>query len=119
MELIIKRDQDKGFLGGMNFILEVKAVLTDEEKGLVKKYKANKHVLFSKGDYRSCTIDDLTYGIKDKVKDVSVLLQNENIYIGACKHLKTLLDVMKTFGGEDRLTFKHDGVYDSSGEKLE
>lgn len=118
MELVIKRDQDKGFLGGMKFILEVKAVLSEEEKNLVKKYKANKHILFSSNN-RTYTIDDLTYGIKDKVKDVSILLKNEDVYINSCKSLKTMLDVMKSFGGEYKLDFRNDGIYDSNGDKFE
>lgn len=117
MELIIKRNQDKGFLGGMKFILEAAVVLTQEEKELVKKYKANKHVLFS-SERRTYTIDDLIYGIKDKVKDVSVLLKNEDVYINACKSLKSLLEVMRSFGGEYKLEFKDDGIYDSNGEKI-
>jgi len=117
MELVIKRDQDKGFLGGMKFVLEAKAVLTEEESLLVKKYKAHKHVLFS-SENRQYTIDDLTLGMKDKVKDVSILLQNEEVYINACESLKTMLDVMKSFGGEYKLEFRNDGVYNSSGEKI-
>lgn len=117
MELIIKRNQDKGFLGGMKFILEASVVLTQEEKELIKKYKANKHVLFSYGN-RNCTIDDLIYGVKDKVKDVSILLNNEKIYIDACKYLKSLLAIMRSFGGEYKLEFKDDGIYDSYGKKL-
>jgi len=34
MELIIKRDQDKGFLGGIKFVL--KANLNEKEKSLIK-----------------------------------------------------------------------------------
>lgn len=117
MELIIKRNQDKGFLGGMKFILEAKVILTEDEKALIKKYKANKEILFSSGG-KNYTFDDLVYGIKDKVKDVSILQKNEDVYIGACEHLKLLLEVMKSFGGEYKLTFKEDGVYDSQGKKI-
>lgn len=31
MELIITKNQDKGMLGGIKFILEAKAILTPEE----------------------------------------------------------------------------------------
>ena len=117
MELIIKRNQDKGFLGGIKFVLEAKVNLTEEEKTLVKKYKANKEVLFS-SESRRYTINDLTIGIKDKVKDISILQKNEDIYIGACEYLKTLLDVMKSFGGEYKLDFRSDGVYDINDNKV-
>lgn len=130
MELILKRDQDKGMLGGIKFTLEAKAVLTAEEQELVKKYKANKYVLFDSKEQShlggfinvgpiSYTINDLAVGIKDKVKDVSILLQKEQVLIEACKNLKNALDVMKSFGGEYRVIFKEDGVYDSNGNKIE
>ena len=104
MKLIIKRDQDKGLMGGMNFILEAKAVLNSEEQELIKKYKAHKEVLFSGGG-RTYTINDLTIGVREKVKDVSILLNNEDVYKNACKHLKTLLDVMASFGGEEIIEY--------------
>ncbi len=117
MELIIKRNQDKGFLGGMKFVLEAKVTLTEEEQALIKKYKANKEVLFTSLDLKTkYTINDLIYGIKDKVKDVSILYKNEDIYIDACRHLKKLLLVMESFGGENIFQIKNDGVYDSNGE---
>lgn len=117
MELVIKRNQDKGFLGGMKFILEAKVNLTQQEQQLIKTYKAHKEVLFTSGK-GSYTINDLTHGIKDKVKDVSILQQNEDVYIGACEYLKQLLNIMKSFGGEYKLTFKDDGVYDQEGNKI-
>lgn len=129
MELVLKRDQDKGMLGGIKFTLEAKAILTSEEQELVKKYKAHKYVLFDSKEQShlggfinvgpiSYTINDLMAGIKDKVKDVSLLLQKEEVLIEACKNLKNALDVMKSFGGEYRVIFKEDGVFDSNGNKI-
>ena len=117
MELIIKRNQDKGFLGGMKFVLEVKVNLTEEEKALIKKCKAHKEILFTSNE-RRYNINDLIIGIRDKVKDISVLQQNEDIYINACEYLKQLLEVMKSFGGEYKLDFRSDGVYNSEGKKI-
>jgi len=104
MKLIIKRDQDKGLMGGMNFILEAKVVLTQDESELVQKYKAHKEVLYTAGG-REYKISDMTYGIRDKAKDVSVLLNNEEVYKEACEHLKTLLEVMASFGGEQVIEY--------------
>ena len=110
MELLIKKEQDKGMLGGIKFALHVKVKLTSEEEELVKKYKAHKEVLFSKGEI-PYTIGDLIGGRKDKCKDVSVMLNNERVYINACETLKILLDTMKSFGGVSKYEFKDDGVY--------
>lgn len=90
MKLIIKRDQDKGFFGGMSFILQQQVVLTPEEQALITKYKAQKEVLFSKGD-RVYTINDLLNGVTQKVKDVAVLLENEETTKEACKSFKVLV----------------------------
>ena len=104
MKLIIKRDQDKGFLGGISFVLEARVVLTPEEEELVKKYKAHKEVLYTKGDIHY-TINDLLQGVRDKCKDISILLNNEDVYKEACNHFKTLLGVMASFGGEEVIEF--------------
>ena len=100
MKLVIRRNQDTGFLGGMSFTLHAQAVVTPEEQALISKYKAQKLELFSAGN-RKYTINDLLTGVSDKVKDVTVLLQNEEVYKDACKHFKTMLDVMASFGGEE------------------
>lgn len=130
MELLIKKNQDKGMLGGIKFILEAKVILTPEEQELVKKYKAHKYVLFNSEEKNymggvftqgpiSYTINDLIVGMKDKVKDVSLLIQKEKIYVEACKNLKIALDVMKSFGGDYKYIFKEDGIYNSEGKMIE
>jgi len=107
MKLMIKRDQDTGFLGGISFILEARVVLTPEEEALVKKYKAHKEVLFTTGGGgRQYTINDLLTGVRDKCKDISILLNNEGVYKNSAKHFKTLLDVMASFGGEQVIEYK-------------
>lgn len=128
MELLIKRNQDKGMLGGIKFILEAKAILSAEEQELVKKYKVSKYVLFDSKEKQhlggiiatgpiSYTINDLIAGTSEKVKEVSILLEKKTL-INACKNLKATLDVMKSFRGETKYIFKEDGVYDSWGEKI-
>lgn len=102
MKLIIKRDQDKGFLGGISFILEAQVVLTPEEKELVKKYKAHNEILYTKEAY---TIKDLLNGVRQKCKDVTILLNGEKVYKEACNYFKTLLEVMASFGGEEVIEF--------------
>lgn len=128
MELILKRSQDKGMLGGIKFVLEAKVILTTEEKELVKKYKANKYILFDSEQKNylnglvtmgpiTYTIADLIIGTKDKVKEISVLLEKEEVLITACNNLKVLLDIMKSFGGEKRISFTSNEVNSSLKEK--
>lgn len=108
MKLIIKRNQDTGFLGGISFVIEAKVVLTPEEEALVKKYKVHKEVLFTGGSSGSIhyTINDLLNGQRDKCKDISVVLKNEDVYKRAAEQFKTLLEVMASFGGEQVIEYK-------------
>lgn len=105
MKLHIKRSQDKGFIGGMNFFLEAKVELAPAEEELIKKYRAQKHILIMQADKYVYTIDNLTSGMKEKCKDVTIMLENEEVIRSACKNFKTLLSVMESFGGEEIIEF--------------
>ena len=104
MKLIIKRDQDKGFMGGMSFILDTRVELTPEESELIKKYKAHKEVLMNQGG-RTYTIRNLLDGQRDKCKDISTILNNEEVIKDVCKNFKTYLEVMASFGGEEVIEY--------------
>ena len=115
MKLIIKRDQkaQTGIFGGhkgMTFLLSCRVELTPEEKALIAKYKAEHHPLTFTTDREGRqlvkdTINSLMLGTNEEVKDISVLLNNEEIVKGACKNFKTLLDVMATFGGQEVIEY--------------
>jgi hypothetical protein len=115
MKLIIKRDQQAqtGIFGGhkgMSFLLSYKVELTPDEKALVAKYKAENHPLTfttrSDGmDIPKDTISSLMQGRTEEVKDITILLNNEEIIKDACKNFKILLEVMETFGGEEVIEF--------------
>lgn len=111
MRLIIKRNQqaEKGIFGGnkgMKFLLSYRVELSPEEKALVEKYKVENYVLtYTTGkdglQIPKNTVRDLMYGSSDSVKDITILLNNEEIIKNACKNFKILLEVMATFGGEE------------------
>ena len=106
MKLIIKRNQDSGFFGGISFTLDTRVVLEPNEEELVRKYKVKNEVLFTgKGGEKRYTIKDLLTGVHDKCEDVSILLKNEEVYKNAAQHFKTLLDVMNSFGGEQEIEY--------------
>ncbi len=105
MKLVIKRSQDRGMMGGISFVLEAKVELTDNEQELVKKYKADREVLFTQGDKYAYTISSLIGGTRDKCKDIKILLENEEVIKNACANFRTLLDVMAKFGGEEVIEF--------------
>ena len=115
MKLIIKRDQkaQTGLLGGhkgMTFVLNCRVELTSEEQALIAKYKAEMHPLTFTTDREGNkipkdTISGLMRGVTEELKDITILLNNEEVIRGACKNFKTLLDVMATFGGEEVIEF--------------
>ena len=109
MKLIIKRDQDKGFMGGMKFLTSFRVELTPEESELVIKYKAHKEPLTyteKKGvNIPGLKINDLINGVTYKAKDITIVLNNEEVIKDACNSFKTYLDVMASFGGEEVIEF--------------
>lgn len=115
MKLIIKRDQkaQTSLLGGhkgMTFLLICRVELTQEELELVKRYKAEQHSLTFATDQEGRkitkdTVSSLMRGVSEEMKDITVLLNNEEVIKSACQNFKALLDVMATFGGEEVVEF--------------
>ena len=115
MKLIIERDQrDKtSILGkhkGVTFSLSCKVELTSEEKKLVERYQASGHVLTYKSASDGArlpgqTVGGLMAGVYQEMDDVGTLLNNEEVIKSACQDFKNLLEVMKTFGGQEVTEF--------------
>jgi hypothetical protein len=110
MKLIIKRDQraQTGMFGGhkgMSFLLSSRIELAQEEKALIAKYKLENHPLtyttHEGTKIPKDTVSSLMQGVSEDVKDITVLLNNEEVIKTSCKDFKLLLDVMSTFGGEE------------------
>ena len=115
MKLIIKRDQkpQTGIFGGhkgMSFLLSCRVELKREEQALIAKYRAEQHPLTFTTDREGKkipkdTISSLVQGNTEEVKDITVLLNNEEVVRKACEDFKALLDVMATFGGEEVIEY--------------
>lgn len=109
MKLIIKREQDKGFLGGISFILKARVELTPEESDLIKKHKTHKQVLLSGQTRFGGTVDwrieNLTSGVAQKCKDVAEVINTEELLKEVRGTFKTFLAVMASFGGEEVIEF--------------
>lgn len=113
MKLTIKRDQAdvKGIFGGhkgVRFSLSAKVKLSDEERGLIDRYKASEYILASYekiiGGEKFEThfsVNDFINGRTVEINDISTLLDLEEQIKGGCQNLKNLLTVMRTFGGEE------------------
>ncbi len=110
MKLIIKKDQAKKLMGGISFELHAKVGLTDEERSLVSKYKADKEVLLKKEikipfTGRAITLDitigSLMIGQTFKCNDIGEILESENNVKKSCESFKNYIEVMGAFGGEE------------------
>ena len=112
MKLILERDQDKGLMGGVSFILYARTELTENEIEMVKKYKAHKEQLLTKtisilGRKMDLiiTIGGLIDGQKFKCKDIGEILAYEAEIKEACGRFKNYLEVMKSFGGKEVIEY--------------
>ena len=118
MELKIRRNQEqkKGFLGGnkgIQFSLHCQVELTPEEKELVEKAKVGDYVLTEytvferkKGDFEAkLTVTNLVNGFTSSVSDVHKLLTLEEEVKNGCQNLKSLLEVISSFGGEEVIKY--------------
>jgi len=114
MKLTIKRDQAdvKGMFGGhkgVSFSLYAKADITKDERELIEHYKIGEHILASydlpiKGSESmegNLSVNRLMNGTNIATDSISTLLELEEKIKEGCQNLKTLLKVMKTFGGEE------------------
>ncbi len=128
MKLKIKRSQKEGMMGGVTFALDVLADLTDEEAGLVRRYKLGSSVVYSSEaanenfaraqagsasglgalvmdrlTKRFLTIGNLVSGQHIECKDlVEVITVEEQVRI-ACQNLSGFLDVARTFNGTEQI----------------
>ncbi len=112
MKLIIRRNQrpNKGLFGGhkgMIFLLDCQVVLTRKERELMEKYQADEYLAEPpkidglRTGVACYTPSILRDGVTHECKDVTILLQTEEIIKEACRNFKILLTVMATFGGEE------------------
>lgn len=129
MQLLIRRNQKTGLMGGAKYSLYVRAQLSEEEKALVKKNnlagemlvyydrdadKANlagamkdagglAGALMRKMRDTALTVAKLIEGAEIKCDNVGELLGIERETKEAALMLKNYLDVAATFGGEEVL----------------
>jgi hypothetical protein len=105
VKLKIRREQDKGWLGGISFVVNLKVELTPQEEELIQKYKAGGTIIAQPGEANVVTIDMLVRGLSEKCKDVGIMLAYEDSIKNACKSFKLTMDVMSSFGGEEIIEY--------------
>ncbi len=121
MKLVIKREKKSGFSGKSKYGLYVRADISEEEKTLIKENSLgktlvvyhNKTGLGAFADFSfwsalwrmffdtAMTVDTFVRGTTFKCKDVTELIRIEDEARGASLMLRTILEMAKTFGGEE------------------
>lgn len=114
MRLIIKRNQQdqKGMLGGhkgVQFTLQYRLELTEEEQRLVERYRLGYHAIttrmFQGNEIPGHSISDMVRGQSSVVSDVTQLIREENVIKNACDELPILFDVCRSFGGDEVIEY--------------
>ena len=123
MEMLLRRDQRSGMLGGVTFSLEVRARLTADEQKNLGRYKLGKTILYTKSEIVdpgrgllgmasrlafkamniSVSVDDLANGKRIECKDILEMLAVEDQIKEAAVTFKQVLMAAAHFGGEEVL----------------
>ena len=123
MEMLLRRDQRSGMLGGVTFSLEVRARLTADEQKNLDRYKLGKTILYTKSEIVdpgrgllgmvsrlafkamniSVSVDDLANGKRIECKDILEMLAVEDQIKEAAVTFKQVLMAAAHFGGEEVL----------------
>lgn len=109
MRLIITRRQadKKGMLGGhkgVTFTLATRVEFTAEERQLLDHYKMWTYSLFNRGGI-PVSLGQLAQGDTQTVENVEILLANEQIVKSALDQVPPLLEVLRSFGGDDVIEY--------------
>ncbi len=114
MKLVIQRRQQakKGMLGGhkgVEFTLDYRLVLTEEEASLVQEYKLDGYPLtwntVEGSRFPDDTIGRMVDGRSESLSDVTTLVNNEDVVKDACDQLPILFEVVRSFGGEEVISY--------------
>lgn len=123
MKLLLRRDQRSGMLGKVIFTLTVRADLSDEERGRIKKYKLSDALLYQRldegqmptstgisgflaaGAFYARQLEirarDLDEGTSYECKDIVEMLIVESQIKDAAKTFVSMLAAAAKFGGEE------------------
>lgn len=121
MKLLLRREQKAGMLGKITFILTIRAQLSDDEKGNIKKYKLGETMLYErskiidagsgvlgvasrlafKATNLTVSVHDLEKGKAVDCKDIVEMLAIEEQVKEAAQMFHAVLNAAATFGGEE------------------
>ncbi len=122
MKLLLRRSERTSVLGKPVYVLEMRAQLSDEEKGWIQKYKFGPSFLYSKKGKPNAdgntlagmgqillhyamdltvSVNDLVHGKKIECKDIMEMLAVEQQIREAAQNFANVLRAASQFGGEE------------------
>jgi hypothetical protein len=112
MKLTIQRSQEarKGMLGGhkgVEFSLYTRVSFTGEERQLLDHYGMWNYCVMQQAEL-PVTLANLNQGRHQTLGDVAVLLQNEDQVKEALDPIPLLLEVLRSFGGDEVIEYPRD-----------
>jgi len=116
MKLRITKRQDSGTFGGSKFVLTAYVDLSEEEKTLIKKYKANDILLMSKKVNTFLTgskevaikVSDLITGHDFSSREFMDIINYETEVVEACKGLHAIINELRNFRSVRVIDFEDD-----------
>lgn len=109
MQLKLLRDQrEKGLMSkSISFVLNAQLQFDEEEAAAINKYKIGTEILHHDPSNKKMTITlaELANGKTFECKDISAVLDIQDIVLNACQTAKSYLDACITFGGEEIIEF--------------
>lgn len=126
MKLLLRRGEKSGLMGGLTFLLDVRAELSDEEKTNIKKFKLGDTMLYERtkladpgagllglASRLALKMMNLTIAVKDLVdgkrvecKDIVEMLAVEEQIKEACQTFQAVLKAASRFGGEEVIDYQ-------------
>ena len=121
MQLLLKRDQRSGLMGGVIFILDARAEFTPEERSNIRRYRLGKTLLYQRYQMTDLgsgwlgvvwrllfkmrnievTVASLVNGTHLEFKDIHEMLAVEEHLTEVSRNFKDVLDAASGYSGEN------------------
>jgi hypothetical protein len=122
MKLLLRRDQRQSTFGKVIFVLQMRAQLSDEERGYIAKYRFGSEMLYVRDEKPnvdpntikglgklliahalnvSVSVNDLVNGKTIECKNILEMLSAEEQIREAARNFNSVLETAAHFGGEE------------------
>ncbi len=89
---------------GVEFTLQTRVIFSPEEQQLIEHYKMWDYSVYEKGGL-PISLRNLAQGQTETLENVKILLNNEAVTKDALDSIPPLLQVLRSFGGEEVISY--------------